>query len=161
MMDVYCNWLVQICPVNNGQLHNTIALDIEKRYTLEFNGQTFQSRWAYTMDCDGQWSEISFTFSRHRYGGTLRTEHYTRIGREIWSLLHRSQMPPQRNQRNAHSRFYAMPVKLLRLQACERGIHRTHSNARGYCPARGFFWNSSDEAQSNDTEEVTWVVLRT
>ena len=160
MMDVYCNLFVQICPDNHGQWHNTITLDIEKRNTLVFNEQTYQSRWAYTMDCDGQWNEISFTFSRHLHGGKLWTEHYTRIGPEILSLLHRSQRPQQRNYGTAHSRFYAVPVKLLRLQACDRGIHRTRYNARGYCPARGFFWNAAEEAQSNDEEEVEWIFHR-
>ena len=139
-MDVYCNQFVQICPANYGQWHNTITLDIEKPNTLVFNTETYQSRWTYTMSRDGQWSEISFTFSRHHnHGGKFWTEHYTRIGPEIWSLLHRSQIPQQHHYGTAHGRFYDVPVKLLRLQACDTGTHRIRHNARGYCPTRGFF----------------------
>ena len=154
-MDVYCNQFVQICPANYGQWHNTITLDIEKPNTLVFNEETYQSRWTYTMNRDGQWSEISFTFSRHHHhGGKLWTEHYTRIGPEIWSLLHKSQIPQQHHYGTAHCRFYDVPVKLLRLQACDRGIHRTRYNARGYCPTRGLFWNATEESQSSEEEEA-------
>ena len=160
MMDVYCNQLVQICPANYGQWHNTITLDIEKHNILVFNGKTYQSKWTYTMDCDGQWSEISFAFNRHHHGGNWWTEHYTRIGPETWSLLHRSQTPQQHNYGTAYGSFYDVPVKLLRLQAYDRGIHRTRYNARGYCPTRGFFWNEAEEAQTNEVEEIEWTYHR-
>ena len=160
MMDVYCNQLVQICPANYGQWHNTITLDIEKHNILVFNGKTYQSKWTYTMDCDGQWNEISFAFNRHHHGGNWWTEHCTRIGPETWSLLHRSQTPQQHHYGTAYGSFYDVPVKLLRLQAYDRGIHRTRYNARGYCPTRGFFWNAAEEAQINEAEEIEWTYHR-
>ena len=156
MMDVYCNHLVQICPANNGQWHNTITLDIEKPNTLLFNEKTYQSRWTYTMDCDGQWSEISFSFSRHHHQEIWWTEHYIRAGPEIWTLLHRSQMPQEHHYVSAHGSFYDVPIKLLRLKAFVRGIHKTRFNARGYCPFRTFFWNAAVEAL-NSEEENDWT----
>ena len=133
MMDVYCNQFVQICPANYGQWHNTITLDIEKPNTLVLNEETYQSRWTCTMSRDGQWNEISFTFSRHHHHGEkLWTEHYTRIGPEIWSLLHRSQIPQQHHHGTAYGSY----------------------DARGYCPTRGLFWNAAEESQSNVEEEA-------
>ena len=96
-MDVFCNHLIQICPTDYGQWHNAITLDIGKPNTLVFNDATYFRRWTYTMAPDGQWSEISFSFNRHFCGNKWWTEHYTRIGPETWSLLHRSQTPQQHN----------------------------------------------------------------
>ena len=109
------------------------------------------------MDRDGQWSEISFSFNRHHHGDKWWTEHYTRIGFETLSLLHRSQTPQQHNYGTAYGRFYDVPVKLLRLQACDKGIYRTRYNARGYSPTHGFFWNAAEESQSNDEVEAEWT----
>ena len=153
-MDVLCNHLVQICPANSGHWLNAITLDIEKPNTLVFNDVTYVSRWSYTMDRDGQWSEISFSFNRHFCGNKWWTEHYTRIGPETWSLLHRSQTPQQHNYGTAYGRFYDVPVKLLRLQACDRRIYRTRYNARGYSAIHGFFWNAAADLPSDDETEA-------
>ena len=122
--------------------------------TLVFNDVTYESRWTYTMDRDGQWSEISFSFNRHYHDDKLWTEHYTRIGPETWSLLHRSQTPQQHNYGTASCRFYDVHVKLLRIQAWDKGIYRTRYNARGYSAIHGFFWNAAAESPSDDEAEA-------
>ena len=58
------------------------------------------------------------------------------------------------NYRTTSWRFHNVPLKLLRLQACERGVHRTLHNAKGYSPIHGFVWNVAAEMPSDDESEA-------
>ena len=153
-MDVFCNHLIQICRADYSQWHNAITLDIERPNTLVFNDATYVCRWTYTMSPDGQWSKISFSFNRHFCGNKWWTEHYVRIGNEVWSLLYRTQTPQQHNYCTTTGRFHNVPLKLLRLQACERGVYRIRHNAEGYSPIHGFFWNATAEAPGDEECEA-------
>ena len=72
----------------------------------------------------------------------------------LGGIFGQTQTPQQHKYSTTTGRFHNVPLKLLRLQACERGVYRIRHNAEGYNPINGFFWNATAEAPSDEECEA-------
>ena len=125
--------------------------------TLMFNNTIYKCRRSWTLSSDGQWKEISFSFNR-RYGHSRwSTEHYVRVGKEVWILLRRSPTLQQHHYNTTFGTFYDVPAKLLRLHSCTRGAGLFRYGADAFDPIFSYFWNPTDDLPSEDDPDLCVV----
>ena len=121
-MEVVVNHLHQVCLSGTGQWHNSLILSTARPESIVFNNITYPCRWDQTTHQDGQWKEIILSFCRRQSRGSWPTEHYVRVGKDLYILQYRCPSDSQRHQESADGILYDVPLKLLRCLSCSRGI---------------------------------------
>ena len=132
-------------------------LTTTKPDSFMFNNNIYTCRWTRTLLPDGQWREISFSFNRRHGRSRWSTEHYVRVGKELWILQRRTPSPPQYHYDATCGTFYDVPVKLLRPQSCIRGASMNRYGAVAVDPIFCYFWNSTDDLLSEDKPDFCVV----
>ena len=105
-------------PARNGQYHNTLILSALDANSVVFNNMTYSCVWSYSIDGDGQWRQISVSFSR-KQGGVWPVETYVRVGPDIFMLQSRFPSIPC-DRPSEDGTFYDVPLKILRVLSSSR-----------------------------------------
>ena len=85
-----------------------------------FNQKSYGCRWGRTVDRDGQWQQITFSFSRSPRV-KWPVEHYVRTGRDMYMLQYR--IPSfLRNSDWNDCIYHEVPVKILRCLSSSRSV---------------------------------------
>ena len=113
MATVITNYFDQITPAWNGQYHNTLILSSLDANSIVFNNMTYPCVWSYSIDGDGQWQQITASFSR-KQGVAWPVETYVRVGPDIFML--QSRFPSiSCDCPSEDGTFYDVPLKILRV----------------------------------------------
>ena len=117
-MEVITNYFHQVMPPGSGQYHNSLVLSSTMPNTIIFNNKSYNGRWGQTVDRDGQWREITESFSRYSRD-KWPTEHYVRTGKDTYILQYRRPSNPC-HRASAEGIFYDVPLKILRCLSFSR-----------------------------------------
>ena len=118
MAPVIMNYFDQITPAWNGRYHNTLILAALDANSVVFNNMTYSCDWNYSIDGDGQWRQITVSFSRKQHV-PWPVETYVRVGPDIYMLQSRS--PSISCDRPSEDgTFYDVPLKILRVLSSSR-----------------------------------------
>ena len=79
---------------------------------------TYPCVFSYSIDGDGQWRQISVSFSR-KQGGVWPVETYVRVGSDIFMLQSRFPSIPC-DRPSEDGTFYDVPLKILRVLSSSR-----------------------------------------
>ena len=118
MAPVITNYFDQITPAWRGQYHNTLILLALDANSVVFNNMIYPCAWSYSIDGDGQWRQISVSFSR-KQGGVWPVETYVRVGPDIFMLQSRFPSIPC-DRPSEDGTFYDVPLKILRVLSSSR-----------------------------------------
>ena len=113
MATVITNYFDQITPARNGQFHNTLILSSLDANSVIFNNMVYQCVWSHSIDGDGQWKQITVSFSRKQIV-PWPVETYVRVGPGIFML--QSRHPSiSCDCPSEDGTFYDVPLKILRV----------------------------------------------
>ena len=87
-MVVVTNYFHQVIPSGSGQYLNAMILSSNMPNRIIFNQKSYGCRWGRTVDRDGQWQQITVSFSRSPRV-KWPVEHYVRTGRDMYMLQYR------------------------------------------------------------------------
>ena len=117
---VIINYFHQVTPSGSGQYLNAVILSSNMPNRIIFNQKSYGCRWGRTVDRDGQWQQITVSFSR-RTRVNWPIEHYVRTGRDMYMLQYRLPSCP-RNSASDEGTFRDVPLKILRCLSSSRSV---------------------------------------
>ena len=160
MAPVIANYFDQITPAGNGQYHNTLILSALDANSVVFNNMTYSCVWSYSIDEDGQWHQITISFSRKHVPWPVET--YVRVGPDIFILQSRS--PSISCDRPSEDgTYYDVPLKILRVLSSSRSASSrpTPPGSRNYlhhgpgATCTEHYWQASYQAPPTATGELS------
>ena len=119
-MVVVTNYFHQVIPSGSGQYLNAMILSSNMPNLIIFNQKSYGCRWGRTVDRDGQWQQITVSFSRSPRV-KWPVEHYVRTGRDMYMLQYRIPSFPRNSDWN-DCIYHEVPVKILRCLSSSRSV---------------------------------------